>query len=349
VAAQVCISPPSFNSKVNDCLVRGAPLMRGISAHSIAALSEALSTHPASTLPISIRQVTLRQIMKRSLSHLPKYKREELKKITSIIKENADVEMITLFGSYARGSWVEDIYKEGHITYEYKSDYDILVVAKEHGLVRKLGLWDKIESIIRRSGTIRTRVALIVHDMKEVNKALSRGQYFFTDIKKEGVLLYDSKRFELAQARKLSAEERKQTAQEDFRYWFKSASEFYDHFEFAVKRRTYKIAAFQLHQATERFYMTTLLVFTHYKPKEHDLEILSKRVSNLERRFLPVFPRTTPEEKRLFELLQKGYIDARYNPKYKITKKELEYLAGRVKQLQRVTKDVCKERIESYA
>lgn len=81
--------------------------------------------------------------MKRSLAHLPKYKREELKKITSIIKESADVEMIILFGSYARGTWVEDIYKEGHITYEYKSDYDILVVAKEHGLARKLGLWTR--------------------------------------------------------------------------------------------------------------------------------------------------------------------------------------------------------------
>lgn len=207
---------------------------------------------------------------------------------------------------------------------------------------------DKIKSIIRRSGTIRTHLALIVHDIKEVNKALSRGQYFFSDIKKEGVLLFDSKQFELAQAQKLSPEERKQTAEEDFKYWFKSASEFLATFGFCFKRRSYKNAAFELHQATERFYMTTLLVFTHYKPKEHDLEILGKRVSNLDPRFLPVFPHTTPEEKRLFELPQKGYIDARYNPKYKITRKELEYLAGRVKQLQKLTRAICRERIESY-
>jgi len=95
--------------------------------------------------------------------------------------------------------------------------------------------------------------------------------------------------------------------------------------------------------------MTSLLVFTHYKPKEHNIEKLGKQVSNLDLRFLPVFPRTTPEENRLFELLQKAYIDARYNRKYKITKKELEYLAGRVRKLQRLTKAVCKKRIESYA
>lgn len=29
---------------------------------------------------------------------------------------------IILFGSYARGTWVEDTYVEGHTTYSYQSD-----------------------------------------------------------------------------------------------------------------------------------------------------------------------------------------------------------------------------------
>lgn len=161
-------------------------------------------------------------------------------------------------------------------------------------------------------------------------------------------MLYDSKRFQLAKARELTPEERKQSAQEDFRNWFAAARTFFNSFEDAFKRRHYKNAAFQLHQATERYYMAILLVFTHYKPKEHDIGTLGKQAKNLDLRFVQVFPRSTQEENRLFELLQKAYIDARYNPKYKITKKELEYLGGRVKKLQRLTKDVCKERIESY-
>jgi uncharacterized protein len=287
--------------------------------------------------------------MKRSLSHLPKHKQEELNEIVSIITENAQAEMIILFGSYARGDWVEDIYTEGHITYEYKSDFDILVIVKNRLYARRIITWDKIKGAINRSKTINTWTTLIVHSITEVNKALSRGQYFFTDIKKEGVLLYDSKRFKLAKAQKLSSEERKQTAQEDFRNWFNNAKDFKGQFEYAFKRGKYKIAAFELHQATERLYTTVLLVFTHYKPKEHNIDRLGKQVNNLDPRFLPVFPRKTPEEKRLFELLQKAYIEARYNPKYKITKKELEYLSKRVKKLQRLTKEVCKERIESYA
>ena len=286
--------------------------------------------------------------MKKSLTKLPKHKRDELKEVVSIITELANVEMIILFGSYARGNWVEDIYTEGHITYEYKSDFDILVIVKEGRYAHSINLWDKVNNTIHARKSIQTWVALIVHDLREVNKALRRGQYFFSDIQKEGILLYDSKRVELAKAQKLSAEERQQTAQEDFKYWFKSARYFFDNFKVNLEKRRYNVAAFELHQATERFYMTTLLVFTHYKPKLHDIKILGKRVINLDRRFLPVFPRTTPEEKRLFELLQKGYIDARYNPKYKITRKELEYLAGRVQQLQKLTKAICTERINSY-
>lgn len=118
-----------------------------------------------------------------SLGHLPSHKREELKEITSIIKENADVEMIILFGSYARGNWAEDIYTEGHVTHEYRGDFDILVIVKTHPHVRKLVLWRNVETLVRRSSTIQTRLTLIVHDLKEVNSALARRQYFFTDIK----------------------------------------------------------------------------------------------------------------------------------------------------------------------
>lgn len=237
--------------------------------------------------------------MKRSLAHLPKHKQQELIEATSIIKVNPGVEMVILFGSYARGDWVEDTYTEGHITYEYKSDFDILVIVKNRQYARRIMTWDKMESAINNSRTINTWATVIVHDITEVNKALSRGRYFFTDIKKEGVLLYDSKRYKLAKAQKLSPEERKQTAQDDFKYWFKSANEFFIDFGHAFKRRSYSKAAFELHQATERFYTTTLLVFTHYKPKEHD--ITGRCISSLTFLLMPKF-KHEPQQKHFQKL-----------------------------------------------
>ena len=257
--------------------------------------------------------------------------------------------MVILFGSYARGDWVEDIYTEGHITYEYKSDFDILVIVKNRQYARRIMTWDNMESSIHNSRTIKTWATVIVHDITEVNKALSKGRYFFTDVKKEGVLLYDSKRFKLEKAQKLTPEERKQIAQQDFNHWYKSARYFFDDFKSNLEKRRNNNSAFNLHQATERFYTAILLVFTHYKPKEHDIKTLGKQAGNLDPRFLPVFSHKTREERRLFELLRKTYIEARYNRIYKITKKELEYLGERVKKLQQLTKEVCKEKIESYA
>lgn len=110
----------------------------------------------------------------------------------------------------------------------------------------------------------------------------------------------------------------------------------------------YKEAAILLHQVTEKFYVTILLVFTAYKPKIHYIGTLSNQVEKLHSGFVAVFPKDTPEKKRMFELLQKAYIDSRYNMNYKIEKEELEYLSNRVKVLRDLTERICNERIAQF-
>jgi len=48
--------------------------------------------------------------MRTSLEILPKDKQEELHRVVEIIREEFKPEMIILFGSHARGNWVEDAY-----------------------------------------------------------------------------------------------------------------------------------------------------------------------------------------------------------------------------------------------
>jgi uncharacterized protein len=287
--------------------------------------------------------------MKRSLTHLPKHKRDELKLVTEIILDECPtVQMVILFGSYARGDWVEDRYVEGGITYEYASDFDILVIVKSNKIVNSTDIWRRVEARARRF-PIRTWTNLIVESIETVNNALSRGQYFFTDIKKEGVLLHDTKELKLTRPRKLDPRERRGNAKASFEQWFPSAREFVIDFNNAFKRRSYKKAAFELHQAVERFYATLLLVFTNYKPRSHDLEKLGHMVAGFDPALLTVFPQATDEQKECFDLLKRAYVEARYNPGYKIAKGQLEYLAERVRKLQRLTKRVCQARIEAYS
>ena len=287
--------------------------------------------------------------MKKSLSHLPEHKQDEIRAVAELIKERIDAEFIILFGSYARGDWVEDVYvgNDG-TTYEYKSDYDLLIVVNDLRKYEYKGHRNRIKQKVRRAGICDTRLSIIMHSIDEFKDAIKNGNYFFTDIKKEGILLYSSKRFRMPAVKELNVKQREGKAKKHFENWFQSASEFLDATLYEIKQKHYNKAAFELHQAVERLYTTILLVFTDYKPKTHDLEELGINVDRLSAKFKEIFPRKTEEEKRLFELLRHAYVEARYDMSYKITQKELEYLAERVKKLQTTTEKVCKEKIKSF-
>jgi HEPN domain-containing protein len=159
------------------------------------------------------------------------------------------------------------------------------------------------------------------------------------------VLLYDSGEFKLSEAKELPTEKRKEIAQKDYKHWFgKGASFFIDTFH-ALERKDFNKGAFELHQATESFYSTILLVFTGYKPKLHDILQLSQMARSYNHELFKIFPCETDEQKKCFELLAKAYIDARYNYEYRVTKEELLYLIERVKKLQKVTEKICLENI----
>ena len=289
--------------------------------------------------------------MKRRLAHLPEHKQKELEMIKDIILDKIeDVRMIVLFGSYARGDWVEDIHTEDHTTHVYQSDFDILVTTKTKKTAESYNAHDRVEKAIEATNQVHTPYSIIYHSFSYVKQMITEGHYFFADIKKEGVHLYLKKgKFSLGKAKILTPEERKQIAEKHFKQWFKSAKEFYDNYEINLNKRRYKNAAFQLHQAVERFYGAVTLVFINYRFRLHDIERLGRKAVSYNPEFAKVFPRDTEQQRKAFNLLKRAYVDARYKPSYRITKKQLEYLSKRVKLLQRLTKTICKEKIESFA
>jgi HEPN domain-containing protein len=111
----------------------------------------------------------------------------------------------------------------------------------------------------------------------------------------------------------------------------------------------YSSAAFDLHQSTEHAYKTLLLVFTLYNPNEHFLAILGKECEQYFPDLRNLFPKETEEQKERFKLLEYAYIGGRYDPKYRISKEDLEILAKDVKELLRITEKVCREKIQYYS
>ena len=285
-------------------------------------------------------------LMKTDLSYLPENKQSELLLVTEIIKKAAKIKMIILFGSYARNDWVEDKYDEEH--YRYQSDMDVLVIVEAKGDGAQAKLERDIEIMIDEELNIKTPVSVIVHDIDFVNRRLSKAQYFFTDIKKEGVVLYSSGHCELKETKELLPFERKRLAQDDFEYYFDKANGFREGVDFYLGKGRLNEAAFLLHQATERLYAGILLVFTRYKPNTHDLAILRKLANSLDNVLLHVFPLDTSENRRLFKLLRKAYVDARYKPNYKIEESELNILIQNVDELLTIGKKICQEKINRF-
>jgi HEPN domain-containing protein/predicted nucleotidyltransferase len=292
--------------------------------------------------------------MKTTLPERSEHVAQQLAAISGVIRElvGDDLAMLILFGSYARGDWVDDRYVEGNVVYSYQSDFDLLVVSEDRAHATVDGearLSDAISRRLLRLGLDRPSSTVIVEDIEHLNKDLERGDYFYADITKEGVVLFDNGRHALAEAGPVDPAEMRKHVREDFEHWFNSASEFYGYFEYAFEKHEYNNAAFLLHQATERFLSAILLTFARYKPKTHNIEKLDRQASNLHAEFFTVFPRASEQQKRCFGLLKKAYIDARYKRDYAITKEELDYLAARVRRLQELTKRICEEKISGMA
>jgi len=285
--------------------------------------------------------------MKTSMEHLSEDKQADLRRIVGLILQEFgdEVGMIVLFGSFARGDWVEERAPDSE-RYQYRSDYDLMAITrnKAHRHVQR---WGRVEDAVRKA--IGPSPTLERERIDFFNRMLSLGYYFYVDIAKEGILLHDARIFTLAEPRILTPEEAKAKAETHYGKWFKSAVGAVEGFGYFLSRDDLNWAAFILHQATERFLAAFLLVHTDYKPKVHDLEKLMALAAASDVKMLRVFPKGTKEEERLFELLRSAYVDARYNYNFTVTREELDYLAGRVELLRGLVESSCQERIAGLA
>lgn len=288
--------------------------------------------------------------MKKSVSYLPKRKQEDLIfLVREINKRLPQAEMIILYGSYATGKFVEyDERVEFGVPTSFMSDYDILVVTSGVSDKKAGNVLDNIEDIYYKDPDNQTPVQFINDDIKTLNRQLEEGRYFYTQVKQEGIVLYDSNKFKLARRRKLNFKEIQQQAQEYFDDKFKNATDFLGFTDDAIRKDNYKMASFMLHQASENFYYSIRLAFTLRSNKQHNLAKLSASVKRHSEELAKIFPRNTAEEKRLFTLLKDAYVEARYNPNFLVTKEDIDALLPKVELLRDITKKICEVKIGEY-
>ncbi len=293
--------------------------------------------------------------VKKNLDHLPMRKQSELRHVVDVIKaafeeaistrraarlKNGKILKIILYGSYARGDWVHDPVGR------YFSDFDLLVVVDHEDLTDGEFWHDAENRTMPGEGEIRTPVSIIVHSLDDVNEQLDRGRYFFADILREGIVLFDTPGDKLHKPADLKAQVALAEAEEFFTEWMASSASFARGAKFYTgEGDDPKLAAFNLHQSSEHLYHCILLVVTLYSGKAHNLAFLRKKAEAIDARVADAWPRETKFERRCFELLREAYVKARYSKHYKISGEELAWLTERVEVLRGLTKTVCEERL----
>lgn len=291
--------------------------------------------------------------MKDSIAYLPKDKQAELNfLVKEILKRLPQTEFIILFGSYATGNYVRRSVRieDGGIPTIKISDYDIYVITSGFNSKKAETVLDNVEDIFFAGKDFDrdTPVQFINDDIKMLNKYLEEGRYFYTQIKQEGIVLYNSRKYKLARRRKLNYTEIKEQAQAYFDEKFQTANEFLHTAKLIYKEEYYKRTSFQLHQACENYYYAIRLTFTLRNNKQHNLSKLSSSTKRYAEDLATVFPQDTPEEKRLFTLLKSAYVEARYNPYFVVTKEDIDALVPKVELLRDITKQICTAKIKEY-
>ncbi|SER82328.1 HEPN domain-containing protein [Sphingobium sp. YR768] len=299
--------------------------------------------------------------MKNGIDHLPPAHQDELERVTQLLmgefaeataranqpwKKNGRILKVILFGSYARDDWVDEP-ENG-----YQSDYDLLVIVSHPDLTDIADYWYVAEDKILRDTAIGRPVNIIVHTLEEVNQALSRGEYFWVDIVRDGIVLYELPGSALATPQPLTAADAFEMASKyfeeklgDIDVWLETASAQQARTDDPIRYRRH--AAFNLHQATETAYACFLLVRTLYFPRSHNIKFLRSLAEDSEARLIEAWPRATRIDRRRFELLKRAYVEARYSASYEIGNDDLDALAQSIRALRDMIEAVSLKRIET--
>ena len=300
--------------------------------------------------------------MRTDIDHLPAAKQRELERVVQILfeefeqataiatadwKKRARILKVILYGSYARGGWVD----EPHTAKGYKSDFDLLIIVNHPKLTDRVEFWSSAEERLNRelavTGNLKTPVNFIVHTLQEVNDGLAQGRYFFMDVARDGIALYQSDDTELPEPQPKTSTQALAMAREYFEEWFPSSQQRFELARLATERGFLKPAAFDLHQTTEYLYHCVLLVCTFYTPHVHNLGFLRTQAERIDPRLIEAWPRETKADRSRFEKLKEAYVKARYSRHYRISAQELAWLTERIDCLSKAVEVICSNRIDT--
>ncbi|MEJ7671697.1 MAG: HEPN domain-containing protein [Chitinophagaceae bacterium] len=255
--------------------------------------------------------------------------------LARIIIEAAAPEKIYLLGCSISHVRTESIFAYNQPTCRNVSHYYVLALVDKKDAESCVSMQDKIENNCQHF----IPVTAIVLDIHQFNEWLTEGHFFANKICRMAECIHDAEHMRLAIPKDIDEQELAKTNESLYSTGINKVQEFLAGADLFRLREQNKMAAFMLHQAAEQVLQTLFRITTGLYIHSHNLDKLFRYCSMVSYKLPAIFPRNNEKNERLFQLLQRAYIDTRYKDDYVIRTDDLLLITERVRNLLEILKN----------
>jgi HEPN domain-containing protein len=257
---------------------------------------------------------------------------KEASALSSLIRQYVAVQAIFLLGSTEQYRKTTSIFSYDTPTASHTAYNYILVLIEKEDEQSINTIQDKLENNLQHF----IPSTIIVQSTDAFFQSLLRGNTFAVDVLSKAAKLYQSEEIIFPIPTPINSDEVKRSNEALYKQTKQKMEGFLASAELHKLRQEYKLAAFMLHQAAEQALSAMLMINTGLKLGTHSIDKLLRCCSMFCYELPDLFPKQNEKEKKLYQLLNRAYIDTRYKEDYNITYYELTALmekGNRIKDL----------------
>lgn len=290
--------------------------------------------------------------MKESIRHFPPDMQEALKRLSLIIRRKIkDTAMIIVVDRNDLEQHVR-IRREVSDTATDMRDLEIVVVSNLNLMERRRSIFSRIDNrFLQVAGDVGISTSPVYFNISvmRLNEGLASGNLFCVNIRRYGIMLYDSKEFALVSPQQVDYAQVCRSSHATLEQHLLRADEFLWGAEQYHNRSNHTLAVFLLSLAAENLMDTLLNIYLQYHFQHTHLEEWLSYCKLYTTGIRELFPCDSDEEKRLFALLNDAQKETRFRLDFTIQPEDAETLMLRVLELRTFTERSCEERIGHYA
>ncbi|MEO7048295.1 MAG: HEPN domain-containing protein [Ferruginibacter sp.] len=261
-----------------------------------------------------------------------RFKSQE-KQLVDIILKIGNVDSIYMLGSTLSRRRTESIFLTAASSCDKVSHYYLLVLITKPSDSNN-SIQDKIENTCHSF----IPVTVIVLNIDQFIIWLIQGHSFATTVQKKAVPLYET--IPLQKITGVMEDQVNNSLICDSKPLTEALDkEFLAGAEFYLARKQHNLSLFMLHQAMEHLLLLYLKKKIGLQFNTHDLIKLIRYCAMVSYKIPDIFSMDNSEAQRLFQLLQKRYINTRYKDGVSITSQDILSIIEKIKSIQKVLLD----------